>query len=60
MDSQHIAFSRGFHQIKQSALNSKIVYRPRTYALQSVWEEAGDATSSYSSLWNNPMILGIY
>lgn len=60
MDSQHIAFSRGVHQIKQSSLNSKIVYRPRTYALQSIWEEAGDATSSYSSLWNNPIILGIY
>lgn len=60
IDSQHVAFSRGFHQIKQSSLNSKIVYRPRTYALQSIWEEAGDATSSYSSLWNNPMILGIY
>ncbi|MCQ2240661.1 transglutaminase domain-containing protein [Treponema sp.] len=60
IDCQHIAFSRGFHQIKQSSLNSKIVYRPRTYALQSIWEEAGDATSSYSSLWNNPIILGIY
>lgn len=60
MDCQHIAFSRGFHQIKQSSLTSKIVYRPRTYALQSIWEEAGDATSSYSSLWNNPIILGIY
>lgn len=60
MDCQHVAFSRGFHQIKQSSLNSKIVYRPRTYALQSIWEEAGDATSSYSSLWNNPIILGIY
>lgn len=60
LDCQHIAFSRGFHQIKQSSLNSKIVFRPRTYALQSIWEEAGDATSSYSSLWNNPIILGIY
>lgn len=60
MDCQHIAFSRGFHQIKQSSLNSKTVYRPRTYALQSIWEESGDSTSSYSSLWNDPIILGIY
>ena len=60
LDNQHIAFSRGWHQIKQSSLNSKIVYRPRTYALQSLWEEAGDKTSSYSSLWNNPVIQGIY
>ncbi len=60
MDNQHIAFSRGYHKIKQSIINSKIVYRPRTYALQSLWEEAADATSSYSSLWNNPVIQGIY
>lgn len=60
LDNQHIAFSRGWKQIRQSSVNSKIVYRPRTYALQSVWEEAGDATSSYSSLWNNPVIQGIY
>lgn len=60
LDNQHIAFSRGWHQIKQSSVNSKIVYRPRTYALQSLWEEAGDKTSSYSSLWNNPVIQGIY
>ncbi|MGN0729777.1 transglutaminase domain-containing protein [Treponema sp.] len=60
IDNQHIAFSRGWHQIKQSSIDSKIVYRPRTYALQSLWEEAGDKTSSYSSLWNNPVIQGIY
>jgi hypothetical protein len=60
LDNQHVAFSRGWHQIRQSSPNAKIVYRPRTYALQSVWEEAGDATSSYSSLWNNPVVLGIY
>lgn len=60
LDNQHVAFSRGFRQIKQSQENSRIVYRPRTYALQSIWEESGDATSSYSSLWNNPIIQGIY
>ncbi len=60
LDNQHIAFSRGWKQIKPSMLNSKTVYRARTYALQSIWEEAGDATSSYSSLWNNPVIIGIY
>lgn len=60
LDNQHIAFSRGWKQIRQSGVNSKTVYRPRTYAFQSIWEEAGDATSSYSSLWNNPVVLGIY
>ena len=60
MDSQHIAFSRGWKEIRPSLQNSKIVQRPRTYALQSIWEEASDSTSSYSSLWNNPAIIGIY
>lgn len=59
MDEQHIIFSRGWTQIKPSVLNSKIVYRPRTYALQSVWEEASDSDLNYSSLWNNPTIIGI-
>ncbi|MBO7612987.1 MAG: hypothetical protein IKQ23_03820 [Treponema sp.] len=59
MDNQHIIFSRGWTQIKPSLLNSKIVYRPRTYALQSVWEEASDSMLNYSSLWNNPTIIGI-
>ena len=59
MDNQHIIFSRGWNQIKPSLLNSKIVYRPRTYALQSVWEEASESTFNYSSLWNNPTIIGI-
>ncbi len=60
LDSQHIAFSRGYREIRPSLLNSKIVQRPRTYAMQSIWEEASDQTSSYSSLWNNPTITGIY
>lgn len=60
LDSQHIAFSRGWNQIKTSLLNTKTVYRPRTYALQSIWEESSNSTSSYSSLWNTPAIIGIY
>lgn len=60
LDSQHIAFSRGWNDIKPSLVGSKTVYRPRTYALQSIWEEATIGTTSYSSLWNDPVILGIY
>ena len=60
LDSQHVAFSRGWNEIKPSLVGSKTVYRPRTYALQSIWEEATNSTSSYSSLWNDPVILGIY
>lgn len=60
LEGQHIAFSRKVNSLKPSLLNSRTVYRPRTYALQSVWEEASNATASYSSLWNDPVIVGIY
>lgn len=60
LDSQHIAFSLGWNDIKPSLAGSKNVFRPRTYALQSIWEEATSGTTSYSSLWNDPVILGIY
>ena len=61
LDSQHIAFSKGWNEIKQTiSSNSKIVYRPRTYALQSIWEESGDENVNYSSLWNDPVVLGLY
>jgi len=60
LDSQHVAFSRGWTQIRTSEPNGKTVYRPRTYALQSIWEEASSGTASYSSLWTNPIVKGIY
>lgn len=60
LDSQHIAFSRGWNEVKPVIVNSQTVYKPRFFALQSIWEEASSADVSYSSLWNNPVILGIY
>ncbi|MBQ0050763.1 MAG: IPT/TIG domain-containing protein [Treponema sp.] len=61
LDGQHIAFSRGWNELKQTISdNSKIVYRPKTYALQSIWEESSEGNVNYSSLWNNPVVLGIY
>ena len=60
LDSQHIAFSRGWNEVKPSFINSKTVYRPRTYAFQSIWEESASDTVNYSSLWNAPTVLGIY
>ena len=60
LDSQHIAFSRGWNEIKSVTVNSSTVYKPRFYALQSIWEESTSSAVSYSSLWNNPSVLGIY
>lgn len=61
LDSQHIAFSNGWNEIRQTiSPNSKIVYRPKTYALQSIWEESSEGKVNYSSLWNDPIVLGLY
>ncbi|WP_294429597.1 transglutaminase domain-containing protein [uncultured Treponema sp.] len=61
LDSQHIAFSKGWNEIKQTiSQNSKIVYRPKSYALQSIWEESSEGKVNYSSLWNAPVVLGLY
>lgn len=60
LDSQHIMFSSGWDIVKPSLTNSKIVYRPRSYSLQNIWEEASAETDSYSSFWNVPEVLGLY
>lgn len=60
LDSQHVIFSRGWNKIKTSNINGKVVYRPKTYALQSIWEEASTETQAYSSFWSNVYVTGIY
>ena len=60
LDAQHIAFSRGFNTIKSAQQSGKKVYRPKTFALQSVWEEASADTTSYSSYWSPVIVQGVY
>lgn len=60
IDSQHVIFSRGWNEIKSAHINGKVVYRPKTYALQSIWEEASTATEAYSSFWSNVYVTGVY
>ena len=60
LDSQHIIFSRGFNDVKPTLSNGFAVYKERTFALQSIWEESSGGTVNYSSLWNDPVIAGIY
>ncbi len=60
LDSQHIVFSRGFNDVKPTLSNGFVVYKERTFALQSIWEESSSGTVNYSSLWNEPVIAGIY
>lgn len=60
IDAQHIAFSRGWNVVKPALVNSKTVYRPRTYALQSIWEEGSEGITRYSSYWTDASVSGIY
>ena len=60
MDSHHITFSRGWSQLKPFAAENKIVQQPRSFALQSIWEEANESTAKYSSYWGNPIVKGVY
>lgn len=60
LDGQHIIFSRGVNHLRSSMSYSKIVYQPKSYALQSIWEESSNQLKSYSSYWINPNIVGIY
>lgn len=60
MDSHHIKFSRGINLLKPFSQNSKIVQRPRSFAFQTIWEEASNGTVKYSSYWSDPVVKGIY
>lgn len=60
LDGQHILFSRGLNEIKSSSPNSKTVQKSRSFALQSVWEEASGKSIKYSSYWADPSVIGVY
>ena len=60
MDNHHICFSRGWTQLKPFSKDNKIVQHPRSFALQSIWEEASEDTSKYSSYWSVPVVKGVY
>jgi len=60
LDSHHIVFTRGYNEIKPFAQDNKTVKYPKSFALQSIWEEAGSSTAKYSSYWSVPSIKGVY
>jgi len=60
MDSHHIMFSRGWNELKPFSQDNKIVQQPRSFALQSIWEESSSSTVKYSSYWSVPVIKGVY
>lgn len=60
LDSQHILFTQYWNPVKNTISNGKTVSIPKSYATQSIWEEASSDITSYSSFWNSPMVLGVY
>ncbi|NLC93088.1 MAG: hypothetical protein GX677_06475 [Treponema sp.] len=60
LDSHHILFSKGWNQLKPFSQDNKIVQYPRSFALQSIWEESSSSVQKYSSYWSVPVIKGIY
>lgn len=60
LDSHHITFSRGFNEMKPFAQDNKTVQYPKSFALQSIWEEASVSTNKYSSYWSVPYVSGVY
>jgi hypothetical protein len=60
IDNQRIAFSFGETALTPVTPKGRTVSRNREYALQNIWEEASGGLESYSSLWSDISITGIY
>jgi len=60
LDNQRIAFSRGERFLSQMAPKGRTALRTRDYSLQNLWEEAVGGLESYSSLWSDVTITGMY
>jgi len=60
LDNQRIAFSRGELVLSQMESRGRLVSHTRSYSLQNIWEEATGGLESYSSLWGDITISGIY
>lgn len=60
LDANHIVYSRGWNDQKPMTQKSRVVYRPRFFAFQPVWEESGGNIKSYTSFWEEPKVTGVY
>ena len=60
MDNQRIAFSRGEISLSQMENRGRVVSHSQSFSLQNIWEEAAGGLESYSSLWGDIIITGIY
>jgi hypothetical protein len=60
IDNQRIAFSRGETVLSQMENRGRLVSVNQSYSLQNIWEEAEGGLESYTSLWGDIKIDGIY
>jgi len=60
IDNQRIAFSRGDLILSQMESRGRIVSHSLSYSLQNIWEEAVGGLESYTSLWGDITISGVY
>ncbi|MDR0289584.1 MAG: IPT/TIG domain-containing protein [Treponema sp.] len=60
MDSRRIAFSRGFISLSPMDPRGRTSAPGRFYSMQNIREEAVGGIDSYSSLWGDITITGIY
>jgi hypothetical protein len=60
IDNRRIAFSRGELALSQMESRGRPVYVNQSYSLQNIWEEASGGLESYTSLWGDIIIQGIY
>jgi transglutaminase-like putative cysteine protease len=60
LDNQRIAFSRGEVLLSRMDPRGRTAVRTRDYSLQNLWEEAIGGLESYSSLWSDVRITGVY
>ena len=60
VDNQRLAFSRGECYLSQMAPRGRTAMRTREYSIQNLWEEAIGGIESYSSLWSDVTITGMY
>lgn len=60
IDNQRIVFSRGQAELAPMNPRGRTVGRTRTFAFQSIWEEAIGGLDAYSSLWDDITVTGVY
>ncbi|MGL4987145.1 MAG: transglutaminase domain-containing protein [Treponemataceae bacterium] len=60
IDAQHIIFSYDINNVRKTLAESDTVYKPKNFALQTIWEESNKKNLNYTSFWINPRVAGIY